>query len=220
MARKILTPLQKNFIGLFAENKPLKTRFYLTGGTALANYYLYHRYSEDLDFFSLKQIDILELDVFIKKIKTALKITKSDFQQSFNRNIFFLHTKKGILKTEFTYFPFEQIEKPLKKDGIIIDSIVDIATNKTFTISQNPRSRDFIDLYCILQKYKKPSFQKLIRMARSKFDTQIDPLQLGTQLLKSKYMHDLPRMVQKIDQRKWRAFFVNQAKLLSKEIFK
>ena len=32
-----------------------------------------------------------------------------------------------------------------------IDSLIDIATNKIFTIYQNPRSRDFIDLYLILK---------------------------------------------------------------------
>lgn len=146
MASKILTTLQKNFIELFSKIKGLKSRFYLTRGTALAAYYLNHRYSEDLDFFSLNQVDILEINVFLKKIKTTLQIKKTDFQQSFNRNLFFLHTKKEILKVEFTYFPFEQIEKPIQKDGILIDSITDIAVNKAFTILQNPRARDFIDL--------------------------------------------------------------------------
>ncbi len=220
MASKILTTLQKNFIELFSKIKGLKSRFYLTGGTALAAYYLNHRYSEDLDFFSLNQVDILEINVFLKKIKTGLQIKKTDFQQSFNRNLFFLHTKKEILKVEFTYFPFEQIEKPIQKDGILIDSITDIAVNKAFTILQNPRARDFIDLHFILEKYKALSLPKILKLARGKFDAQIDPLQLGTQLLKSKDIQDLPRMLQKIDHQQWRSFFINQAKLLSKEIFK
>lgn len=139
MAKEILTPLQKKFISLFAQNKYLNSRFYLTGGTALAAYYLHHRYSEDLDFFSPKEIDLMGLDVFLKQIKSNLKIQKTDFQQSFNRNIFFLHAKNEILKTEFTYFPFEQAEKPLRKDGILIDNVKDIAINKTFTIAQNAR---------------------------------------------------------------------------------
>lgn len=220
MASKILTTLQKNFIELFSKIKGLKSRFYLTGGTALAAYYLNHRYSEDLDFFSLNQVDILEINVFLKKIKTGLQIKKTDFQQSFNRNLFFLHTKKEILKVEFTYFPFEQIEKPIQKDGILIDSITDIAVNKAFTVVQNPRARDFIDLYFILEKYKELSLPKILKLARGKFDAQIDPLQLGTQLLKSKDIQDLPRMLQKIGHQQWRSFFINQAKLLSKEIFK
>lgn len=220
MAQEILTPLQKEFITLFAQNKYLNSRFYLTGGTALAVYYLHHRYSEDLDFFSPEEIDIMGIDVFLKQIKRALEIKKTDFQQSFNRNIFFLHTKNEILKAEFTYFPFEQIEKPLRKDAILVDSVKDIAVNKAFTITQHARARDFIDLYHILEKYKSFSFSGLVKWARAKFDAQIDPLQLGAQLLKANNIQDLPRMLKNIDQRKWRQFFVNQAKLLSKEIFK
>lgn len=220
MAKEILTPLQKKFIALLPKNKNLRDQFYLTGGTALAAYYLKHRYSEDLDFFGYSNIDILALDVFLKELKTTLKIKKIDFQQSFNRNIFFLHTTKEILKVEFTYFPFDQIEKPMIKDGIYIDSLLDIAANKAFTISQNPRARDFIDLYLILKKYRELSFHQLVKLARSKFDWQIDPIQLGTQLLKAKELKDLPRMLQKIDHNEWRNFFLVQAKSLSKEIFK
>lgn len=220
MAFKILTPLQKKFITSIAANKYLTKRFYLTGGTALAAYYLNHRYSEDLDFFSMNQIDIMAIDVFIKELKSILSIKKVDFQQTFNRNIFFIHTAKETLKTEFTYFPFEQLEKPAPKNGILIDSVVDIATNKTFTILQNPRARDFIDLYCILTKYKDLSFANLLKMARVKFDSHIDPIQLGTQLLKAKDIRDLPRMIKKIDDGKWRLFFINEAKALSKNIFK
>ena len=220
MAKEILTPLQKKFISLLAKNKAFRERFYLTGGTALSAYYLNHRYSEDLDFFSYTEIEILALDVFLKQLKIPLKIKKTDFQQSFNRNIFFLHTNKEILKVEFTYFPFEPIEKPLKKDGIYIDSLTDLAVNKAFTIFQNPRARDFIDLYFILKKYKKFSLRQLFKMARSKFDWQIDPIQLGTQLFKAKSLKDLPRMLHKIDQEKWRKFFLTQAKALSKDIFK
>lgn len=219
MAQEILTPLQNKFLKLFAENKPLKKRFYLTGGTTLAAYYLKHRYSEDLDFFSFEPVDILAIEVFLKEIKSPLRISKVDFQQSFNRNLFFLHSKNEILKTEFTYFPFEQIEKPALKDGIPVDSLVDLSVNKAFTISQNPRSRDFIDLYFILIRYKKFSFERLLKFARIKFDAQIDPIQMGTQLLKAKDMQDLPRMLHKTDHHKWRNYFIEKAKSLSREIF-
>jgi predicted nucleotidyltransferase component of viral defense system len=68
MAQEILTTLQQKFIHLFAKNELLKKYFYLTGGTALSAYYLKHRYSEDLDFFSLKPVDTLSIEVFLKEI--------------------------------------------------------------------------------------------------------------------------------------------------------
>jgi predicted nucleotidyltransferase component of viral defense system len=220
MAKDILTARQNKFLSLLSKNKPISKGFYLTGGTALAAYYLKHRYSEDLDFFSENEIEILSINVFLKEIKSALGIKEVDFQQSFNRNLFFLHTKSETLKVEFTYFPFHQIESPDKKDGVYVNSLTDIAVDKAFTIAQNPRARDFIDLYYILKANKELSFEKLVKMARAKFDWHIDPIQLGTQLLKAKDIKDLPRMIKKLNHQDWRDFFVAKAKSLSDNIFK
>ena len=220
MAKDILTARQKKFLSLLSKNKPISKGFYLTGGTALAAYYLKHRYSEDLDFFSESEIEILSINVFLKEIKSAIGIKEVDFQQSFNRNLFFLHTKSETLKVEFTYFPFHQIESPDKKDGVYVNSLTDIAVDKAFTIAQNPRARDFIDLYYILKANKELSFEKLIKMARAKFDWHIDPIQLGTQLLKAKDIKDLPRMIKKLNHQDWRDFFISKARSLSDNIFK
>ena len=53
--QSILTETQKLFLTLLSENKFLSSKFYLTGGTALAGYYIPYRYSEDLDFFLRKK---------------------------------------------------------------------------------------------------------------------------------------------------------------------
>ncbi|MBE3037564.1 MAG: nucleotidyl transferase AbiEii/AbiGii toxin family protein [Chloroflexi bacterium] len=47
----LLTPLQRSFLSLFSQLAD-KDQFYLTGGTALAEYYLGHRLSFDLDLFT------------------------------------------------------------------------------------------------------------------------------------------------------------------------
>jgi len=47
----MLTPIQRSFIAEFAL-LPDQAQFYLAGGTALAEYYLGHRLSFDLDFFT------------------------------------------------------------------------------------------------------------------------------------------------------------------------
>ena len=47
----ILSDFQKAFLRFFA-SLPDQERFYLTGGTALAEYYLGHRLSYDLDLFT------------------------------------------------------------------------------------------------------------------------------------------------------------------------
>jgi len=72
---------------------------------------LHHRFSEDLDFFSEEEIDSQAITILLHTHKSSLGYVKLDFQQSFNRNLFFLSYPKGVqLKVEFTYFPFERIE--------------------------------------------------------------------------------------------------------------
>ena len=51
----VLTEGQKAFLSHFGKS-PLCKIFYLTGGTALAAFYLQHRFSDDLDFFTEEEV--------------------------------------------------------------------------------------------------------------------------------------------------------------------
>lgn len=221
MATKtILSTNQQRLLKIIGNNKNICQYFYLTGGTALAEFYLHHRLSEDLDFFSEEEVDVQVIFSFLKSVKKVAKLKKIDSQQSFNRNLFFLHLEGGdVIKTEFTYFPFPRIEKKNKIGGLFVDSLLDIAVNKIFTIYQNPRSRDFIDLYLILQT-KKLEIVDLIKKAKIKFDWHVDPLQLASQFLQSKEVRDYPKMIDKIKPEIWQNFFQQEAKKLEAQIIK
>ena len=187
----------------------------------MAEFYLHHRLSEDLDFFSENEFEPQNVSVFLEKIKKEAKIKKVEFQQSFNRNLFFLDLTNGDkIKTEFTYFPFVRIERKEKMGDLYIDSLLDIAVNKVFTIYQKPRSRDFIDLYFILREDKNLSLDDLIKKAQIKFDSYLDPLQLGAQYIKARELKDFPKMLVNIEDKIWQDFFINEAKKLSKQIIK
>jgi len=207
---------------LFSQNKDLVKTFYLTGGTALSEYYLLHRKSEDLDFFTEEEVEIFQIQVFLKDIQKSLHFEKVDYVTSFNRNLAYLYFPKDyILKTEFTHFPFPQIEKGIIRNGIFIDSLLDIAVNKLFTIYQKPRIRDFIDLYLIL-KEKDWSLEGLAEKARVKFDWQIDFIQLGAQFLEVKNLLevDYPIMLIDLDKSKLEEFFLKEAKNLKNRVLK
>lgn len=219
MKNSILTKNQKRVLTIIDENASLSQNFYLTGGTALAAFYLHHRYSQDLDFFSEKKIDLLTIDIFFKSQKKDIGYSKIDFQQSYNRNLFFLHFSSEILKIEFTFFPFPRIEKGRREDQILIDSILDIAVNKLFTIYQRTQARDYIDLYCIC-KEKGLVISDLAKKAKIKFDWHIDPMQLGTQFVKAEESEDIPRMIKDISNKEWRDFFIEEAKKLKNEILR
>lgn len=222
MGKIILTPKQQKLLELLSQEKTFTSRFYLTGGTALAEFYLHHRLSEDLDFFSEEEFEPLGIQVFLKKNQKKLDYKEIAFNRSFNRNILFLHfPKKYILKLEFTYFPFKQIDNSKVVSGLSIDSLQDIAVNKLFTIYQNPRSRDFIDLYFILEQ-EKWQIKDLYKKAKVKFDWHIDPVKLANQFIKVKSLLkiDFPKMLVSFDRKKMEKFFLNEAKKLKKEILK
>lgn len=219
MAKSILTDKQVLFLSLFAKNKDLSKNFYLTGGTALCVFYIPYRYSEDLDFFSEGEFEPLAIEAFLKSVKEKLGYEKFDINTSFNRNIIQIVFKESVLKTEFTYFPFPQIEKPKKRQGVYVDSIVDIATNKLFTIYQKPRARDYMDLFMISKK-KKYKMEDLLKKAKAKFDWHIDPIKLGTQFLKANEVKDFPKMIYKLKSADWQGFFEEEAKKLQSDILK
>jgi predicted nucleotidyltransferase component of viral defense system len=217
MNKTILTPIQQTLLTSLSQEQTVAENFYLSGGTALAEYYLHHRFSEDLDFFSFEEIPPMAIQIVYKKLKKKLMIKHVDFQQSFNRNLYFIHFDNEVVKTEFTYYPFMQLEESKIFNKLRVDSLLDIAVNKVFTIYQNPRSRDFIDLYLIIQP-NKWTFTELRKKARMKFDTHIDPLQMAKQLFRVKDVLDYPRMLTKLSENDWQTFWLAEAEKLKKEV--
>lgn len=217
MTGSILSDRQIAVLKLLGSHPWLRETFYLTGGTALAGFYLQHRLSEDLDFFAEHEFDLASLTTSLQTVKGKMGYKKADLQQSFNRNLVFLHFDTEILKLEFTYFPFPRIEKGGRKYDLQIDSLTDIAVNKLFTIYQQVRARDYIGLYCIC-KERGFDLQDLLDKARAKFDWHIDPLQLGAQFLKIVEAKDYPRMLKEITPEGWQQFFLSEAKKLKSAI--
>jgi len=213
----ILSPGQRHVLDALAGEPAITSAFYLSGGTALAEFHLHHRLSEDFDFFSEEEVEPLAVDVTLKKISKACGIHAVTFETSFNRNLFFLEMETGpTIKTEFTYYPFSRIERGPLYHSLAVDSLRDIAVNKAFTIHQKPRSRDFIDLYCILQTRPNWTLEELICMARAKFDHHIDLLQLAAQCAKADTLKDYPTMVTPLPEADWQTFFLDKAKTLAK----
>jgi len=218
MPKSQLSARQKAFLSFFVSQKSLIHQFYFSGGTCLTEYYLHHRYSEDLDFFSEEEFAVQDITTLLLHSKGLLGKPEIEYQQSFNRNIYQLvYGKNDVLKIEFTYYPFRRIEKTVKKT-LEIDSLIDIAVNKLFTIYQNPRGRDYFDLYFIFQKEKLLTIDKILALARIKFDFPIDLLQLGARFMQVQTLLDDPILIKKIDRRLIELFFLQEAKELKGRI--
>ena len=97
MAKTVLTRLQKDFLTLFSENK-------------LTEFYLHHRFSEDLDFFSTDEFSLIPIQAFLKNISPKLGFSKIEYRNFMGLHTFFLGQGKNILKVDFNYYPFPLIK--------------------------------------------------------------------------------------------------------------
>src|SRR5476651_2540907 len=120
----MFTKEQEVVIHALKTSSSFTSQFYFTGGTCLSVYYLHHRFSEDLDFFSEKEFNITDITSLLKKLKSTIGYIAIDITQSFNRTIIQLEFSSNThLKTEFTYFPFHRIDTSQVKNGLQIDSL-------------------------------------------------------------------------------------------------
>lgn len=214
MEQTILTPAQKTIIALVAQEQNLM-HFYLAGGTALAEYYLRHRISDDLDFFIFEKPDQLFLRTFAERIKKELNAQNIRYERLYDRNQFFFQLPNEELKVEFTQYPFPQLEDPHERDGILVDSMRDIAANKLATILDRFDPKDFVDLYFLFQT---TNLQSVREDAEKKFDMEIGDVFLGGEFAKVRRIVALPKIIRPLTIEKLKAFFTNKAKELSPNV--
>lgn len=218
MGLEILTHRQRACLDVIRDARAITDHFVLSGGTALAAFHYNHRDSEDLDFFTQEEVPIAAVMTFFRSVRDALDYDALDIQTSFNRNLVFLrYADGGMLKTEFTYYPFAPLVEGERYGSLRVESARDLAANKLFTISQNPRARDFIDLYLLMTR-ERYTLADLRADVRLKFDLHLDPLQLGAQLLKARALADLPRMRIELPEKEWRTFFLACARELGADV--
>lgn len=214
-----LTPRQKQLLELTIQEPYITKTFYLTGGTALASWYLHHRESYDLDFFSPQPFDYNKIRQYYYNAQDTLNATIT-FEEDFGfLKIFLRYPDNERLKADFGNYTSIRINKGTLWKGLEIDSLEDIATNKLHTISEGPRTRDYIDLYYIQKKHPF-SLAQLTQNAHTKFREAIDPLKLAKNFLKVVEYTDYPNMLIPFDKKKMYAFYEDLARSLRPYILK
>lgn len=197
-----------------ASDEFLKTHFYFTGGTALSAFYLQHRVSEDLDFFSEHQFDT---QLIIDKIsnwggKYGFEFKSKETGSVRVYNLTF--SDKETLKVDFVTYPHKLIEKGIIYNGFSIDSLTDIAVNKLLTINQRTEVKDFVDLYFLL---KKLTVWDLMEGLRIKFRMKTEPFIVGSDFMKVDEFQNMPKMIIPLDLSDLRIFFRQKAKELGSQ---
>ena len=203
---EVLTQNQQTLLRVFGSSK-LSQHFYLTGGTALSTFYLQHRFSEDLDFFTNEKqnVELLRKQIvevlspisknlnFIRSLETfiELHITLNDGE---------------IIKMDFAYdTPFHLKERVLNSDyGIRIESLLDIGCNKISTVFDRADAKDFVDLYFLLTEHF--TFEELWEHAKQKH-VGLDEYWFCQALMRVVQLSRLPRMIKPLTLEELQIFF-------------
>lgn len=164
----VLLPHQVTILKLFFTTDFSKP-FFLTGGTALAAFYLAHRESKDLDLFSLEPYDGLQLGAVVRDIAHAVNARVAIRVQSDTYNEIYLENKeKGwIQRMDFVREQPKRFGDVVDVEGIRVDSLENIGSNKILTVFGRLEIKDYIDLYAIVTKTKQ-TFDELFGLAKQK----------------------------------------------------
>jgi len=130
-----LLPLFKNF----------KKDFYLGGGTALA-LQIGHRDSIDFDFFKEGDFDTQKLFDNLKEIFKGHPVLK--VQEEFNTLSLIVLDN---IKLSFFGYKYKLIKELVDEENLKLASVEDIGCMKLSAITGRASSKDYVDLYYILQ---------------------------------------------------------------------
>lgn len=212
----ILTNIQRQLLLQIPQVKD-SLQFYLTGGTALAHFYLQHRRSEDLDFFTaLPEI----IPVFSVNLEKYLKAKGYQLKRHRGADTFIelevLSGQESVLihLAQDAAFRFQPTITAAEYPGLNIDNLEDIAANKLLALFGRAMLRDFIDVYFLITQGRF-SKKQLIDLAGKK-DPGFDLYWMGVALERihsfDQKSVDMLLLVEKADFRGIRSFYVEWLK--------
>jgi hypothetical protein len=161
----VLTPIQREALALFA-TLPDQERFYLTGGTALAEFFLGHRLSFDLDLFTTEEALIIP---FSRHLESAYLEHgwKVDVVRRFTSYVeIVLGRGEDELRLDLALDSPFRFASPLRSAyGVWVNDYEDLQAEKVLAYYGRAEPRDAVDLYFLLQE-EEP--QRLMALAAQK----------------------------------------------------
>ncbi|MFZ0546004.1 MAG: nucleotidyl transferase AbiEii/AbiGii toxin family protein [Candidatus Promineifilaceae bacterium] len=210
---EILTPFQIQLLKAISES-PIRESFYLTGGTALSAFFLQHRYSEDLDFFTPDPNGIALIAPALQELAQNMNFSLQ-FTRTFGSFLecFISGKNEEQVKMDFAYdTPYRLQPTALNSTyNIYIDNKVDIACNKLSALFDRAEPKDFVDVYFICHEYL--PFDELKQLAQQKH-VGMDEYWLAVAFQRVQQIAFLPRMIKPVTIHELQTFFLNIAKEL------
>jgi len=122
----LLTNLQRSFLEIFAKI-PDQNNFYLTGGTALSEYYLGHRFSYDLDLFTAEGDLILPLSYKLEQIYPLDEVDLSITRRFSSFVEFILTHKDESVRVDIAQdSPFQFAPPQTSEIGVYVNNLKDL----------------------------------------------------------------------------------------------
>jgi hypothetical protein len=175
-----LSQTQREVLLQLLTEPTIEQHFFLTGGTALAVFYLSHRVSNDLDLFSRAPQNLADLDFWIKRVwpRESVVIKQSPH---------FLSCLIRETKVDFVIDPLSRLEeRPVVsfENGhhFRIDTIQSIVSNKLCACVSRTEPKDYVDLYVIFKKLPEVQFETVYTEAQAKDAIFDDPPTAAFQL--------------------------------------
>ncbi|MCC6523765.1 MAG: nucleotidyl transferase AbiEii/AbiGii toxin family protein [Polyangiaceae bacterium] len=139
-----LTALQRDLLAAFFAREQ---RLFLTGGGALAGYYLGHRTTEDLDLFGLPGLDLAEPARALEDAARALgaTVTARTTYLDFRRVIVTRDAESCVVDLVVDRAPVVDPDKPVF-GAVRVDTAREIAANKICTLLGRSELKDLVDL--------------------------------------------------------------------------
>jgi predicted nucleotidyltransferase component of viral defense system len=188
----LLSPLQRDFLREFFARQTGR-QFFLTGGTALAEYYFRHRLSEDIDLFTTDDEALNLARQEIRHIARALNASLTSVLSTPTFQRFELaRADDPPLKLDLVRDVDFQFGQRKEFGGVIVDSLENIGAGKVTAIFARTASKDFVDLYFLLKAGQ--DFKTLILYAKEK-DTGLTEFWLAGMLRQVEKLKSLPPML-------------------------
>lgn len=172
----------------------IEEHFFLTGGTALSVFYLHHRTSNDLDLFSLQEVNISEIGFWIKGMWPGEIVTLRESPH-------FLSCLIRETKIDLVIDPLsidEQRPSVTFENGhkIQIDTIRNIISNKLCTCVSRTEPKDYVDLYALFKEMPEIKFETVYAEAKKKDAIFDDPPTAAFQLEEGiAFIKETPEMI-------------------------
>jgi Nucleotidyl transferase AbiEii toxin, Type IV TA system len=143
MTRGRLSPFQTEVLnGFFAQERG----FFLTGGGALAGFYLKHRETTDLDLFTASADAFERARLSLPHLANTLGGSLAVLQDAPGFRRVVLESNSEALVVDLVRDIGPQLHAKTEIDGIIVDPIEEIFSNKLTTLVSSQEIRDLIDV--------------------------------------------------------------------------